>query len=71
MQNVTKTVSVLTGTWGRCEDCGENGHLLKGTIDESINHYLGHGYRLLHVGTQSGFAAEGEVWHNTVAVLGK
>lgn len=39
---------------------------------DSVNHYIQeHGYRLLHIGTETVMGPECEAWHTTVAVLGK
>ncbi len=41
-------------------------------LAESINHYIEmHGYKLLHVGTETIHDDQGEPWHTTVSVLGK
>jgi hypothetical protein len=39
-------------------------------IAESINHYLNHGYKVLHVGQETSREEHG-LYHMTVAVLGK
>jgi hypothetical protein len=42
-----------------------------GAIADGINHYIEqHGYRLLHLGEESGPAEDGKIWHYTVAILG-
>lgn len=39
---------------------------------ESVNHYIEeHGYKLLHVGTETVSAPNGAPWHTTVAIVGK
>ncbi len=40
-------------------------------IDELIYHYLGHGYELLHIGTETRHDGKANLMHSTVAVLGK
>ena len=40
-------------------------------VSEQINHYLKHGYKLLHVGQQTTRNSEGKLWETTVAILGK
>jgi hypothetical protein len=53
-----------------CEHC----HHEQGGLDfpASINHYIEqHGYRLLHVGTETTDDKNGNPWHCTIAVLGK
>jgi len=52
-----------------CELCGER--LGGDQFAASVNHYLrGHGYKLLHVGTETRRDPQGQPWHTTVAVLG-
>lgn len=50
--------------------CGE---ALRGEgLDKAINHYLEvHGYQLLHVGQETTRDMDGNIWHNTVAILGR
>jgi hypothetical protein len=39
---------------------------------ESVNHYIEqHGYRLLHIGTETTDDSKANPWHCTIAVLGK
>ncbi len=39
---------------------------------ELVNHYLKeHGYKLIHIGQETGSDREGNLWQNTVAVVGK
>jgi hypothetical protein len=40
-------------------------------LAEEINHYLTHGYKLLHVGQQTADGPDGKAWHSTIAVMGK
>jgi tRNA U54 and U55 pseudouridine synthase Pus10 len=41
-------------------------------FEESVNHYLKeHGYKLLHVGQETGSDGEGNLWQKTAAVVGK
>lgn len=70
---VSKVVHLSSSVVGPCPYCGQ-GHSVEADLGERINHYLGHGLKLLHVGTETSWVAEGvkeRVWHNTVAVLGK
>ena len=39
-------------------------------LGDQINHYLKHGYELLHVGSETTRADDGSLWHTTVATLG-
>ena len=41
------------------------------SVAERINHFLGHGYKLLHVGQQTETGPDGDPWQTTVAVLAK
>jgi hypothetical protein len=52
-----------------CEVCGVAFH---GWYDlgKKIQHYIDHGYRLLHVGTDTSEHEQG-LWHTTIAVVGK
>jgi hypothetical protein len=69
VDDVKKTVSVSSGVHAPCQEC-ERG--IEGeSIHEKINHYLSHGYKLLHVGTQSTRDYRDEPCQDTVAVLGK
>ena len=72
MENTKRTTTVSSNIGRGCEHCGEwVGADDSGDIGASINHYIGqHGYRLLHVGSQTSHDAEGKPWHSTVAILG-
>ena len=38
----------------------------------SVNHYIEkHGYKLLHIGTETRGDDSGKPWHSSVAILGK
>lgn len=40
-------------------------------IGQAINHYIvDHGYRLLHVGSETEHGSNGDPWHSTVAMMG-
>lgn len=68
-EDVKHVVQISTDTMTGCEHCNEKiGHE---RFAESINHYIEqHGYKLLHVGTETTHGDEGP-WHSTVAILGK
>lgn len=68
---VKKTISVSTDGGLSCEQCGELIADDSGQIHPKINHYLDHGYTLLHVGQQTTHDDHERPWHATVAVLGK
>ena len=73
MSDIQKTVTVSSALISACAECHES--IGDGDddaqVDVMINHYLDHGYRLLHVGQQTEMDDSGELWHITVAVLGK
>jgi hypothetical protein len=56
-----------------CDVCNEQ--MSEANADDyfvrAVNHYLGHGFKILHVGQESDFTDKGEVWQMTVAVLSK
>jgi len=41
------------------------------SVEEQVNHYLGHAPQLFHIGTESSRTAEGEIWQSTVALVGR
>lgn len=70
MGEVKRTTEVSSNISGGCEHCG-HGVGGEDKVADSINHYIEkHGYRLLHVGTQSNVGQDGKPYHTTVAVLG-
>lgn len=67
---VKRVVHISTGIGEGCKHCTER--IGTDRFAESVNHYIEkHGYKLLHVGTESDRYTEGEVAYMTVAVLGK
>ena len=69
-EGVQHVVYVSTSIGTSCEHCNESvGH---DRFPESVNHYINqHGYKLLHVGTETSYDSDGKPWHSTIAVLGK
>jgi hypothetical protein len=73
-ESATKVVHITTD-WegGSCDDCGAalavRGY--KSAFEENVNHYLGHGYKLLHVGQETGRDDRDQPFQITAAVLGK
>ncbi|MGH7539597.1 MAG: hypothetical protein ACRELC_01215 [Gemmatimonadota bacterium] len=56
-----------------CRECGDplpNRHTSDSDLEDHVNHYLAHGYLLLHVGAETR-EQEGRVLHHTVAVLAR
>ncbi|MDR3675263.1 MAG: hypothetical protein P4N24_07215 [Acidobacteriota bacterium] len=70
LQDVKEVVEVSSSFWKTCKYCSAL-KLSDDSVEAQVNHYLGHGLKLLHIGTQSSRTAEGEIWLSTVAVLGK
>jgi len=70
MKDVKEVVQVSSSFWKCCKYCSAL-KLYQDSVEEQVNHYLGHGLRLLHIGTESSRSPEGEVWQSTVALLGK
>jgi hypothetical protein len=69
-QGVRHIVHISTDVLQPCEHCSERIGL--DNFDKSVNHYIEvHGYKLLHVGAQTGHDMDGKPWHSTVAVVGK
>ena len=72
-ETVRRTTEVASHISRGCEHCGHmvGGGLGDEPLADDINHYITeHGYRLLHIGTQTNHDNEGKPWHNTVAILG-
>lgn len=70
LKKVRELVQVSSSFWKCCKYCSAL-KLSQDSVEEQVNHYLGHGLKLLHIGTESSRSPEGEVWHSTVAILGK
>ena len=69
LEEMKKVAQVGSHNVGRCIECDDL--LPGGAIADRINHYLGHGYRLVHVGVEGGGSLGGESSYETVAILGK
>ena len=70
IHDINEIVEVSSSFWKTCKYCSAL-KMSEDSIEQQVNHYLGHGLKLLHVGAESSRTAEGEIWHSTVAVLGK
>ena len=70
IDDTKRVVSISSNITTGCGHCGKP----VGGPDElsaSINHYIeAHGYRLLHVGTETIHGPDGQPWSTTVAILG-
>ena len=69
-KGVKEVVEVSSSFWKCCKYCSAL-KMSEDSVEEQVNHYLRHGLKLLHIGTESSRTVEGEIWHSTVAVLGK
>jgi hypothetical protein len=65
-----KTVHLSTDVSFGCPECS---HFFKHEeLGQNIDHLINeHGYELRHVGQQTDRDGEGNIWHQTVAVLTK
>lgn len=70
INDVKEVVQVSSSFWKCCKYCSAL-KLSQDSVEEQVNHYLDHGLKLLHIGTESSRTPEGDVWQSTVAVLGK
>lgn len=70
LQDVTEVVQVSTSFWKCCKYCSAL-KMSEDSLEEQVNHSLGHGLKLLHLGTESSRTPDANVWQSTVAVLGK
>jgi len=69
-EGIKHVVYLSTDIGTECKHCSERVGL--DNLAESINHYIEqHGYKLLHVGTETSRDTDGRPWHSTVAVLGR
>lgn len=65
-----KTIMHITPQ--RLQRCDPPCNILPKDFSDAVNHFLNaHGFKLLHVGTQSSFSDTGEIVHDVIAVLGK
>ncbi len=68
-EGIKQVIYLSTGENSACQICEGSGQM---NFEEAINHYIQeHGFRLLHVGTQTSHAGRGDLWNDTVATLGK
>jgi hypothetical protein len=71
---IEHVVKLSTNRGGHCKHCDFKLHSFADVdnLADAINHYIAeHGYRLLHVGTETDRDDEELTWHSTVAVLGR
>lgn len=66
--NMKHVVQLSSDVHGPCEACRD--FRTDDDMGNAINHYLEHGYVLLHVGTQTTHDLDGKPSHSTVAIMG-
>lgn len=72
MQDTLHVVYLSSDVKKGCEHCNEPIPFGDSAdIGIWVNHYINHGYKLLHIGTESSWNHEGAPWNSTVAVMGK
>jgi hypothetical protein len=69
LQGTKQVIYVKSDGWENCRLCMDLD--INADFGEQINHYLSHGYKLLHVGAETARSDKGDPWHYTVAILGK
>jgi hypothetical protein len=70
IEDTKETYKISSDVGRRCPACST---FLDGNrdFDDAVNHVLGHGWKLLHVGSEVGDGSDGKPVHFTVAVLGR
>lgn len=69
-EDINHVVHISTEYGASCEHC--NMRIGFDNFAESINHYIEkHGYRLLHVGTETSYVDDKGLKDNSVAIVGK
>ena len=70
MEDIKQVVEVLSSHGFGCPYCDfkDSGDW---EIGSRVNHLLGHGLVLLHVGQQTDWGRDDTAWQTTVAVLGE
>lgn len=70
-KDINHIVHITTDDHTACKECASN-TFNQNKIADAINHYISqHGYKLLHVGSETTRDDQNRIWHNTVAILGK
>jgi len=70
ISNIDQTANLSSGITKACDICGATLDT-EDRLGDAINHYLEHGWILLHVGGQSSWGPDGKVWTDTVAIVGR
>lgn len=71
IKETTQTISLSSGIEeGLCSICGFKFNDYYG-LSGKINHYIEkHNYTLLHIGQETTIDDKGNLWQNTIAILG-
>ncbi len=69
LEGVARTTKVSTDISRGCEHCGAS--IGYEDFTGAVNHFIQtHGYKLIHVGTETISDRDDKPWHTTVAILG-
>lgn len=73
LDDIKKIIHISTEHEPFCEFCKYQHNYEKlYDIDFAVNHYIEkHGYKLLHLGSETNFDTEGNLLTSTVAIVGK
>ena len=67
-EGIKEVMQITPDSITQCEPC----RYLPKDLADAINHYISHhGYRLLHIGSQSGPNSDGNIVSDIIALLGK
>lgn len=67
-EGIKKIIRVVSNNQETCVEC----HQPPRDFETTVNHFIAdHGYKVLHIGTETEFVNENTPCHSTVAVLGK
>ena len=70
-EGINHVISIHSDEGKSCEHCSDF-RIDLDTVAESVNHYIkDHGYKLLHVGQQTGSGSDGRPFQMTVAIVGR
>jgi hypothetical protein len=70
MDPVRRIAQIHSDVFGGCPGCEEYSGL-SDDLDERVNHLIGHGWKVLHVGQETTDGMGGEPWQRTTVVLGE
>jgi hypothetical protein len=70
MADVEQIIHISSSVSSNCSVCGQIFPGMDPDFAEMVNHYIGHGLTLLHIGQETTRDDQGAPWHSTVALLG-